>query len=124
MSVVQKVGAQAGLLSEKKLEEYLTHYPNAFILISHDRYFLDVTVDRILEIWNKGAHFYSGNYEKYLQQKAERKARRKAEKLAKGRAATKAKNGIKHSVKTKRSLNGAGKRANGRLGNGHDRASG
>ena len=37
------------------LEEYLTGYPNAFVLISHDRYFLDMTVDRILEIWNKTA---------------------------------------------------------------------
>lgn len=60
------------------LESYLTEYPNAFILISHDRYFLDVTVDRILEIWNKKAYFYSGNYEKYLSQKAERKAQLEA----------------------------------------------
>jgi ATP-binding cassette, subfamily F, member 3 len=60
------------------LEEYLSNYPHAFVLISHDRYFLDVTVDRILEIWNKGAHFYSGNYEKYLQQKGERKAQLEA----------------------------------------------
>ena len=35
------------------LEEYLADYPYAFVLISHDRYFLDVTVDRIAEIWNK-----------------------------------------------------------------------
>ena len=35
------------------LEEYLRNYPCAYILISHDRYFLDVTVDRIVEIWNK-----------------------------------------------------------------------
>jgi ATP-binding cassette subfamily F protein 3 len=55
------------------LESYLTSYPFAFVLISHDRYFLDVTVDRIVEIWNKGVHFYSGNYEKYLAQKNERK---------------------------------------------------
>ena len=48
------------------LEEYLTHYPNAFVLISHDRYFLDVTVNKIVEIWNKKIHFYTGNYEKYL----------------------------------------------------------
>jgi ATP-binding cassette subfamily F protein 3 len=60
------------------LEDYLTTYPNAFVLISHDRYFLDVTVDRILEIWNKKAHFYSGNYEKFLSQKAERKAQLEA----------------------------------------------
>ena len=42
-------------------------------MISHDRYFLDVTVDKIMEIWNKGVHVYSGNYEKYLQQKQERR---------------------------------------------------
>ena len=55
------------------LEQYLLQYPFAYVLISHDRYFLDVTVDRIIEIWNKGVHFYSGNYEKYLQQKQERR---------------------------------------------------
>jgi ATP-binding cassette subfamily F protein 3 len=60
------------------LEQYLGSYPYAYILISHDRYFLDVTVDRIVEIWNKGAYFYSGNYEKYLAQKAERKAQLEA----------------------------------------------
>src|SRR2546429_127128 len=54
------------------LEQYLTGYPFAYVLISHDRYFLDVTVDKTVEIWNKGVHFYSGNYEKYLAQKQER----------------------------------------------------
>jgi ATP-binding cassette, subfamily F, member 3 len=54
------------------LEQYLTNYPFAYVLISHDRYFLDVTVDKIVEIWNRGVHFYSGNYEKYLAQKQER----------------------------------------------------
>jgi ATP-binding cassette, subfamily F, member 3 len=54
------------------LEEYLTNYPFAFVLISHDRYFLDVTVNRILEIWNKKMWVYSGNYEKYLSQKTQR----------------------------------------------------
>jgi ATP-binding cassette subfamily F protein 3 len=55
------------------LEAYLTSYPNAFVLISHDRYFLDVTTNRIAELWNKGLHFYSGNFESYLQQKQERR---------------------------------------------------
>ena len=55
------------------LEQYLLGYPYAYVLISHDRYFLDVTVDRIAEIWNKRVQFYSGNYEKYLQQKQERR---------------------------------------------------
>ena len=54
------------------LEQYLADYPFAYVLISHDRYFLDVTVDKIVEIWNRGVHFYSGNYEKYLAQKQER----------------------------------------------------
>jgi ATP-binding cassette subfamily F protein 3 len=54
------------------LENYLVAYPKAFVLISHDRYFLDVTVDKIVEIWNKRVHFYSGNYEKYLAQKTQR----------------------------------------------------
>ncbi len=56
------------------LEEYLVNYPNAFVLISHDRYFLDVTVKKTVEIWNKRVQFYSGNYEKYLAQREERKA--------------------------------------------------
>ena len=55
------------------LEAYLTSYPNAFVLISHDRYFLDVTVGKIAELWNKGLHFYSGNFESYLSQKQERR---------------------------------------------------
>ena len=55
------------------LEEYLTSYPYAFVLISHDRYFLDITVDRIVEIWNKKLHFYAGNYDQYLAAKAARK---------------------------------------------------
>jgi ATP-binding cassette, subfamily F, member 3 len=56
------------------LEDYLRTYPKGFILISHDRYFLDVTVNKIIEIWNKNIHVYHGNYEKYLTQKAERRA--------------------------------------------------
>jgi len=54
------------------LEQYLAEYPFAYVLISHDRYFLDVTVGKIVEIWNRGVYFYPGNYEKYLQQKQER----------------------------------------------------
>jgi ATP-binding cassette, subfamily F, member 3 len=60
------------------LEEYLNNYPFAYVLVSHDRYFLDVTVDRILEIWNRRTHFYTGNYDRYLEQKAERRAQLEA----------------------------------------------
>jgi ATP-binding cassette subfamily F protein 3 len=61
------------LESRNWLENYLHDYPNAFILISHDRYFLDVTVNKTVEIWNKRMHTYHGNYEKYLTQKEERR---------------------------------------------------
>jgi ATP-binding cassette subfamily F protein 3 len=60
------------------LEQYLNDYPFAFVLVSHDRYFLDVTISRILEIWNRRAYFYPGNYDRYLGQKAERRAQLEA----------------------------------------------
>jgi len=60
------------------LEQYLGNYPHAFILISHDRYFLDVTVGKIVEIWNKRIHFYSGNYDKYEEQKTQRREQLRA----------------------------------------------
>ena len=56
------------------LEGYLRSYPFGYILISHDRYFLDVTVERTVEIWNKRLQIYAGNYTKYLKQKEERRA--------------------------------------------------
>jgi ATP-binding cassette subfamily F protein 3 len=62
------------LESRNWLENYLHDYPNAYILVSHDRYFLDVTVNKTIEIWNKRIHTYHGNYEKYLTQKEERRA--------------------------------------------------
>jgi len=55
------------------LEEYLGNYPNAFVLVSHDRYFLDVTVRKIIELWNKALHFYTGGYTRFEQQKTERR---------------------------------------------------
>ena len=55
------------------LEDYLRTYPFGYILISHDRYFLDVTIDRTVEIWNKRLSIYQGNYTKYLSQKDERR---------------------------------------------------
>src|SRR5262249_29746594 len=60
------------------LEEYLAEYPHAYVLVSHDRYFLDATVDKILELWNCRAHLYTGAYEKYLKQKADRRAQLEA----------------------------------------------
>jgi ATP-binding cassette subfamily F protein 3 len=61
------------LESRNWLEDYLHNYENAFILISHDRYFLDVTVNKTVEVWNKRMHVYHGNYEKYQVLKEERR---------------------------------------------------
>jgi len=60
------------------LEQYLRTYPFGYILISHDRYFLDVTIDRTVEIWNKRLTIYQGNYTKYLGQKDERRTQLEA----------------------------------------------
>ena len=77
------------------LEEYLRSYPRAFILISHDRYFLDVTVSKIVEVWNKRVWFYTGGYEKYVKQKTERR-----EQLAKdyARASATASSSLRRSL--------------------------
>src|ERR1700759_1022300 len=61
------------LESRNWLESYLHDYEHAFVLISHDRYFLDVTVSKTVEVWNKRMHVYHGNYEKYVTQKEERR---------------------------------------------------
>ncbi|MDE6585115.1 MAG: ATP-binding cassette domain-containing protein, partial [Clostridia bacterium] len=57
------------------LEEYLSTFKGAILTVSHDRYFLDKTTSRILEIENKKLLSFSGNYSKYKVLKAERNAR-------------------------------------------------
>jgi ATP-binding cassette subfamily F protein 3 len=54
------------------LEEYLQNYPSALVLVSHDRYFLDATIGRVIEIRNASVHFYKGNYTEFLRQREER----------------------------------------------------
>jgi ABC transport system ATP-binding/permease protein len=56
------------------LEKYLLDISKAVILITHDRYFLDRVVGKILELENTKYHLYLGNYEFYLNKKAEREA--------------------------------------------------
>ncbi len=67
------------------LEEYLTNYPHALVLVSHDRFFLDSTIDRVLEIRNRAVHFYKGNYADFEKQRAERIAQLIAAKEAQDR---------------------------------------
>ena len=56
------------------LEDYLAAYPYAYVLVSHDRYFLDVTVRKIVELWNKSLHIYTGGYSRYEVLKEERRS--------------------------------------------------
>src|SRR5437667_6269532 len=55
------------------LEEFLQTYERAFVIISHDRYFLDRACRRIIEIENGQATSYSGNYSDYLVEREERR---------------------------------------------------
>lgn len=63
----------------KWLEQYLRSYPGTIAVISHDRYFLDQTVNRIFEIENRRLVTYEGNYSDY----AEKKRLREADELRK-----------------------------------------
>ena len=56
------------------LENYLQSYPYAVTMVSHDRYFLDASVNRIMEIRNRSVHFYTGNYAAFTRLREERLA--------------------------------------------------
>jgi ATP-binding cassette subfamily F protein 3 len=55
------------------LEEFLQTYPRAFVIISHDRYFLDRSCRRIVEIENGQAASYKGNYSEFVVEREERR---------------------------------------------------
>ncbi|HET8656314.1 MAG TPA: ABC-F family ATP-binding cassette domain-containing protein [Longimicrobiaceae bacterium] len=57
------------------LEEYLQEYPGAVMLITHDRYFLDRVVTRMIEVHRSELTPFPGGYTEYLEAKAERQAR-------------------------------------------------
>lgn len=60
------------LKSVEWLENYILHFKGTVLTISHDRYFLDRVVQRIVEISNGKAELYSGNYSFYLEEKQAR----------------------------------------------------
>jgi ATP-binding cassette subfamily F protein 3 len=61
------------------LEEFLQGYPSAYVIVSHDRYFLDRSCRRIIELESGRASSYTGNYSDYL---VEREERREAQQRA------------------------------------------
>jgi ATP-binding cassette, subfamily F, member 3 len=61
------------------LEEFLSSYPSGYVIISHDRYFLDRACRRIIEVEAGRANSYTGNYSAFLE---EREVRREAQQRA------------------------------------------
>ncbi|MFC6176187.1 ABC-F family ATP-binding cassette domain-containing protein [Companilactobacillus huachuanensis] len=53
------------------LQTYLSRYKGSVLFVTHDRYFLNEVATRIFELENRNVTEYDGNYEKYLQQKAD-----------------------------------------------------
>ena len=60
------------LRSVEWLENYINTFKGTVLAISHDRYFLDVVADRVIEIVDGHAEFYSGNYSFYIEEKQAR----------------------------------------------------
>ncbi|MFN5761442.1 MAG: ABC-F family ATP-binding cassette domain-containing protein, partial [Sphingobacteriales bacterium] len=52
------------------LEKYLQHYQGAVVIVSHDKYFLNRMVTKIVEVYQQQLHFYTGNYDYYEKEKA------------------------------------------------------
>jgi len=61
------------------LENFLQSYEKSYVIISHDRYFLDRTCRRIIEIENKKAVTYKGNYSEFLIEREERREQQQRE---------------------------------------------
>ena len=60
------------LRSTEWLEGYINSFKGTVLAISHDRYFLDRVADRVIEITDGHAEFYSGNYSFYIEEKQAR----------------------------------------------------
>lgn len=52
------------------LEKYLQHYQGAVVIVSHDKYFLNRMVTKIVELYQKELHIYNGNFDFYEKEKA------------------------------------------------------
>ncbi len=51
------------------LEKYLKNYQGSVVIVSHDKFFLDRMVDKIVELYQQDLHFYNGNYSFYEKEK-------------------------------------------------------
>ena len=60
------------------LEEYLSKSKSTILMVTHDRYFLEIVCDTILELEDKTIYKYKGNFSYYLEKKAERNEQRES----------------------------------------------
>jgi len=54
------------------LEKYLQHYQGSVVIVSHDKYFLNRMVTKLVELYQKELHIYNGNYDFYELEKSQR----------------------------------------------------
>ena len=54
------------------LEKYLIHYKGSVVIVSHDKYFLNKMVNKIVEVYQQQLNFYTGDYEYYEVEKEQR----------------------------------------------------
>lgn len=54
------------------LTQYIANYEGAVVIVSHDRYFLDETVNQIMEIDQQNLHVYEGNYSHFVEEREKR----------------------------------------------------
>jgi ATP-binding cassette subfamily F protein 3 len=60
------------------VEQYMRQFKGAYIVVSHDRFFLDRVVEQVVEVANRKLHFYTGNYSHFLEERAERRQMQQA----------------------------------------------
>ncbi|MBU3109112.1 ABC-F family ATP-binding cassette domain-containing protein [Clostridium gasigenes] len=88
------------IMSREALEDAILSYDGTLMIISHDRYFLNKVINRILELKECGINEYLGNYSYYLEKKANPLRFQEIEELQNGKTKTQ----VKDEKKKKREL--------------------
>ncbi len=98
------------LASIEWLENYLQTWPKAFVLVSHDRYFLDKVTNRVWELAFGQIETYRGNFSHYIQQREERFERRLKEYEAQQEFIAKEEDFIRRNIAGQRTKEAQGRR--------------
>jgi ATP-binding cassette subfamily F protein 3 len=98
------------LQSVEWLENYLYHWPKAFVAVSHDRYFLDKVANRVWELSFGEVETYRGNFSHYVQQRSDRFERRLKEYEAQQEFIAKEEDFIRRNLAGQRTKEAQGRR--------------